>query len=753
MYAYKYKQLRSRSSVIWVYVADRARFFESYATAAEGLQIADRNQGQIEAAKVLLRWLNNPSNGPWLLILDGADDPAIFNYAASDAADQPCLTEYLPNRSNIMGSVLVTTRNKRVGMDLTNHREPINVDVFGVRDAKDLLRRKLGPKRSNALATDEEEKLLEQLMHLPLAISQAAAFIVQDDSSVSRYSSTLEKAAPHSSNMELLNTDKADAQRDRRARNAVFGTWKISYERISTQEPVAARFLSLMAVYDKQRIPLSLLSEGDECKEQVALSTLKAYALVTVLADENLVTIHRLVQLSIQSWLQQEETLTLTFWKRQGLAVMAGKLPFYSTEAHKECSLLERHAMAILDFRDDEGDRNHRGQVLLHLASYESHIGRYVDAHKRTVQAYTIFRLDESQQELMLRAVVHAAFVLSQTGKLPEAELLLRKTTRRLDSRPQTPSSLTEGMCKVREELALELAEVLFFRGTYKDALAIQMELYDDRLKRFGPHGLLTLSSLRELGRVFTKQGEYTQAEVKIRECFEQRKRLLGKYHADTLSSGNQLAMILQYRDLPETLIEAAELHRFVSKARRDLLGPDHPLTLTSLHNLEATLTYQELYDEAIPINQQVYKSRTRVLGEEHQDTITSLNNKAILAARTGQLDDALLLLRQCYMGRQHILGSDHEQTFGTKISLAKVYTILKQFENASRELDGLYDQHVRVLGASHSQTKRCLDIEDMFRKESGALKRDRVKPTISSAATGITWVCVSRSSVRKYSS
>ena len=61
------------------------------------------------------------------------------------------------------------------------------------------------------------------------------------------------------------------------------------------------------------------------------------------------------------------------------------------------------------------------------------------------------------------------------------------------------------------------------------------------------------------------------------------------------------------------------------------MLGKEHPNTLTSVNNLALVLQYQGKYDEAEAMNRQALDGYEKVLGKEHPDTLTSVNNLALV--------------------------------------------------------------------------------------------------------------------------
>jgi len=124
-------------------------------------------------------WLELQYQCDWLMIVDNVDDRNMF--FTTDVYSGKALREYIPQCHR--GSVLYTTRNRDIGMDLSLDREPIFVPALDVEEARTLL-----GKQIRAESTDDEQlELLQELVHLPLAISQAAAFMAKRRKTVSEY--------------------------------------------------------------------------------------------------------------------------------------------------------------------------------------------------------------------------------------------------------------------------------------------------------------------------------------------------------------------------------------------------------------------------------------------------------------------------------------------------------------------------------------------------------------------------------------
>ncbi|WP_315583508.1 tetratricopeptide repeat protein, partial [Actinomyces viscosus] len=89
--------------------------------------------------------------------------------------------------------------------------------------------------------------------------------------------------------------------------------------------------------------------------------------------------------------------------------------------------------------------------------------------------------------------------------------------------------------------------------------------------------------------------------------------------------------------------------------------------------------------DDAITLFEQTLTDRTRILGPDHPDTLTSLHNLANAYQAAGRLDDAITLFEQTLEDSTHILGPDHPLTLTTRNNLASAYRAAGRFEEADK--------------------------------------------------------------------
>jgi tetratricopeptide (TPR) repeat protein len=538
--------------------------------------------------------LSDEDNGPWLLVLDNADDQGMFFEPAitsrsDDVLQQQLgmLAQYLPRSAH--GMTLVTTRDRRVGERFAERDKPIIVLPLGIADATSMLRSRL-PNHLDLSAAAEVAELLESLQYLPLAIAQAASYISEEDVTLSRY---LELLRPGNADAKLLlEQDYYDPKRHADIHNSVFQTWKLSFDQIQQQTPRAAEILSLMSMLDKQSIPRRLLHDGEESPVLVdkALGTLKNFSLIQEEKTHQTYGIHRLVQLSTHWWLEQQKTLTT--WQERALDVVLTHCPSsVDVEDWEAWESISPHITVVQQYHFEQQERK------LQYAKITSQIGRYYQAVGRYEMAL----------------------------KMLEGALTVRRALLG-EEHPFTLNSMHN------------LASVLDDQGKYKEAGAMYRQTMELREAILGKEHQSTLNSMNDLAVVLRKQGKYREAEKMHREELELCQKICGKEHPSTLGSMNNLASVLNSQGKYE---EAEIMHRQTIELKEMILGKEHPSTLRSMNNLALVLRNQGKYEEAEIMHRRILELRQTILGKEHPSTLDSMNNLAIVLNDQGKHEEA----------------------------------------------------------------------------------------------------------------
>ena len=165
--------------------------------------------------------------------------------------------------------------------------------------------------------------------------------------------------------------------------------------------------------------------------------------------------------------------------------------------------------------------------------------------------------------------------------------------------------------------------------------------------------------------------------------------------------------------DLPHVLFHATDLGlpnealalRGALSVVEEVLGDDHPDTLTSRNNLAAAYRAAGRLGEAIPLYEQVLADRVRVLGDDHPHTLTSRNNLAGAYESAGRLGEAIPLYEQVAADCARLLGGDHPDSLASRNNLAGAYESAGRLGEAITLFEGVLADRVRVLGEDHPDT------------------------------------------------
>ena len=335
-------------------------------------------------------WLSTTSSS-YLLVIDNADNiehwwPGKYKSGGQLSDPTKNLAKYLPERSG-NGRVLITTRDNRVAGRLAKEGKPIALQPMSQEESKLLFLSKL---KYDDFDLDESEvySLLEELDHLPLALSQAAAFIEENGISITDYITALQgKDAAVAE--EFLHEELDDARRDEESVNSVFRTWKLSYDQIKEQKPRAADLLSLLAMLDRQSIPKFLLKVPEVT---TSLGVLQSFNLVTTRAGSQSFQVHRLVQRFIQLSLQRDNATQQ--WQATALACVSNIYPTEIGVAEwTVCDALAPHVHIVVgyNFKTTEA-RLDLAHLLCWAADFDIERGMYPQALERAEKSLHIFR-------------------------------------------------------------------------------------------------------------------------------------------------------------------------------------------------------------------------------------------------------------------------------------------------------------------------------------------------------------------------
>lgn len=603
-------------------------------------------------------WLADPDNGPWLLILDNADDDSVLLDLSTGATEhgsasmQRCLLKFLPRVQH--GAVLITTRDRTCAIKVNDHRgTPIEVLSMNIDDSMQLLRNIL----PDALE-EEAAELVKELGYMPLAISQASAYIkAVSQISIRKYLEVFRRS--NKEQTALLNKDKGDLRRDRGVPNAVITSWELSFKQIRENIPRSANLLSLMSYFNRQAIPQFLIQGDDDDADDISFSEdiepLLSFSLIRAEIGQNTFEMHRLVQTATRHWLRGEGDEQV--WKESAIERVAYHFPWNDQDQHwAVCEELMSHAdEVILHEASSKESQLCLAKILSDTAWYLlQRKGNAVPAEERSERALNIQRryLDDDSDETLV-----------------------------------TLSILAEAQDKV-------------FKFT--DALNLRERILKQRLEKQGLEHPDTLIDMHNLALSYGNLGQFEKAEDMLKRVVEAKERLLGSEHASSLNTKNILAQMQIDQGKYE---EAEKLSSHVLEINTRCFGLEHTRTLDGMYNLAlAYLQQSKLKDAEVTIAQAI-PLHTKVFGHSHWCT---LECKVLLGEtyyNQSKLDEAENICRLCLETAQEIYGPQNRTTLNIMNLLALIYQDQGRFVNASELLEKVVESSTQVLGADHPVT------------------------------------------------
>ena len=593
-YCYRYRLEHPDHHIFWAMCSNFNRFEEAYKNIARKLNLPVNSDKSVDALQVVLEWLNE--NGPWLMVLDNADDKDIlFGLDSQMEQDQqqkslPApLAKYIPYSSS--GAMLITTRDRSVGESIVDRPAKSVTDVmpFGVDEARQLLRNRF--LESDHWSEAGTLELLEHLNYLPLPISQAAAYIREERISLSTYLGLLSPGEDDAK--VILERSFYDPARDYEIRNSIFQTWTLSFEQIKRRRPRAAEILSLMALLDRQAVSDSLLRNTDEgnVKFNHAISTLKSFSLIAVTGDnQGSYQMHRLVQIATQRWLENEGSLPQ--WEEKALAAVIRCCPPTGRyEYWEDWEAVNPHVQAVLGYSFTRKDPLVQRARLLHLvAEYENYQSRYTSAEERASEAAQLsceFLGDED--ELTLASLSDKALALSNQRNTEEAENIFRHV---LDSRKRILGD--------EDELTLQsmngVAEETRHQYKYEEAKTLQREVLAICQRKLGLEHTLTIKVMTNLGGTMGESGEIGEAEALLHQALGLYQNVALGDDLDAFYCMHELALVCQKNGKYE---KANDMFRVVLAECERRLPEDHCYTLyVSLSYHLITFLYIESWNK-----------------------------------------------------------------------------------------------------------------------------------------------------------
>lgn len=637
--------------LFWIPAATQETLHQGYSAVARQLNISGCEDKNADVKTLVLNHLTNLDVGRWLLVFDNADDINLWTAGSALAGQEPVSQPTTQNHRlidcvprNRRGCVIFTTRDKKLAANLVGPNI-LTVSELSADSAKGMLSKYLSDSDFDFDDQQDASRLLEKLTYLPLAIAQAATYILKNDITVAEYLQLLEEKEEEV--IDLLSIDFEDHGRYREIKNPIATTWLISFEQIQKHNQLAAEYLSFMACIHPKDIPRSLLPVGpSRQKELEAIGTLTAYSFVNRSSADGFLNLHRLVHLSTRNWLRKEGSWGS--WLKRTVSRLEELFPYYEDEQSRVVwRTYIPHVLQILESHESHQNGNHGLNLMLNCGQCLWSDGRYNEAGVVFAQILAESSLGQDNT-FLLETKIWLARTYREQGRLVEAEKLALQTLETINT------AKLEADHPLTQNCSEELGSIYQNLRRFVEAEKLFVQVLEARKSTLGADHPDTVTGMNNLACVYQDRGCYVEAERLQIQVVEIRKRISGADHPYTLTGMNNLALTYHCQG---RLIEAEELQVLVVEIQKRILGADHSDTLRSMSILAFTYHHQGRWVDAEELEVQVLATSKRILGVNHPDTLTIMHNLACIWKDMGRNEEAIQLMKETIQRKAKVLG------------------------------------------------------------------------------------------------
>jgi tetratricopeptide (TPR) repeat protein len=693
-FAHAMWRTRAVDVLVWVPAGNRTAILAGFAQAAAELDAQQPGETADAAARRFLGLLSRTERR-WAVVLDGL-------MSAED------LDGLWPAGEN--GQVVVTTRLPEEEVRGPG-RVVAGVPGFSMREAHAYLDSRLTGLPDQRI---EALDLAEDVRGLPIAMAQAAAVVVERDTTCRDY------------RVEY-------AERLRNAGGAVvdgcprpmLATWSLAVERAHELSPAGLAWpaLAFAAMLDTEGIPAAVLVSpaacgfvtgrpsvgggGDQSLIRAAFTNLERLGLVSVdkTSAVRTVWVHPAVRATVRAYLPPASveqaamaaaTALLQAWPEPRAAIggAPGTGPQLS-QALRDC------VASLWAFAGDLLWKPEAHPLLLRAGASldEDLLTESGISYWQTIMATCGHLLGPGHAQSML-ARDRLAAAYSSAGRLAEAMSVFEAA---VADREQTLGPDHPDTANARMNLAQS------YRAAGRDAEAIA--LYEPTLlayeRLFGAAHRDTLAARALLASAYQAAGRRGDCVRLLERTLEDSERALGPTHRDTLAARASLAGAYQAAG---QLAEAIAVYqRTVADSERGY-GPDHPETLAARSSLANAYRVAGRVKDAIGQYQRVLDDRERIQGADHPDAITARGNLAFAYRSAGKLKDAISHYERTLADRERVQGPDHRDTLAARGNLAAAYQLGRRLRDAIPQYERTAADSERILGPGDIETltTRC---------------------------------------------
>ncbi|MGW7138803.1 NB-ARC domain-containing protein [Streptomyces xanthophaeus] len=656
------------SVVVWVSASTRGSIQSAYAHAIKAISGEALGDPEQEAQR-FLAWTQTTKQ-TWLVVLDDVESPST-------------LRELWP-QSNSNGQVVATTRRRDSALGGAQRRQT-EVGLFSVQKAVVYLKEKLSAYGRTGDPGDVEG-LAKDLGYLPLALAQAAAYIVDFGLSCTAYRNRL---MDRRTALSALLPDSESLPDNHQA--TVSATWSLSIEKASTLQPfgIAKPILRLAALLDPTGIPQRILTSQAAVDYLTECSKLPDDPRRRGVVDVEYETLSALRNLHRLSLLEIDSEGSATVIRIHALVQRAVVDDCDEVELHRAA---RSAADSVLEVWPADDPTSEFTQALRSNADalYRHSGSALYDEHCHDV----LLRLGDS---------------LTDAGFATEAVAYLRGLHANVDS---------SGCYHLEPYLVrLSLGHAMEEAGEYSEAMAEYLSLLEEVKVTCGSDHEFALSVRSALAAAMYSAGDSECAVEAFEALLRDRIRVQGEDHEACRDTRRRLAAARTADgDAPGAIAAYEEL----LAEEESIYGQEHPhVRHTRLHLAETVGRFGDI-EEAIRLIRRTLIDVVREHGENHQETFDLRNRLGRWYLADGLVLKAAAVCESLVLDAREQLGDRHPHVLEYKWQLVNSLGAAGRAGDAVSAATELAVMHAEIHGPRHKFTLDVRGLAAHWKGKSG---------------------------------
>ncbi|MFI5915731.1 NB-ARC domain-containing protein [Dactylosporangium sp. NPDC051541] len=620
--------------LVWITVPSRAALLAGYANAAAAIALPTCEPE--DAAAQFHGWLAGTSRR-WMIVLD-------------DVVAAGHLQGLWPP-THPTGRIVVTTQLQNAALTRPGG-DSIVIPPFTHDEAGRYLHHCLAGDKQLA---DDVAGVARDLGGLPLALSQAAAFMIDEQVTCTEYR---RRFAERRTPLEALVPEPESLPDD--YSRTIPATMSLAIDAADRTRPHLARAVLAVAATLGTTIPAALFETtavvdriteaGDPALVRSALRSLHRLSLLS--ADTDSVAIHVLVQRAVRDELESEQ---FTAAVRTAADALEAIWPDVERDAEYS-QVLRANATALFQVGREVLLQPAAHQVLLRTSqSYgdADMFSQAIDDLETLLAALQRSQAPDTDDTLTVRHEI-----AKWRGQAGDARGAAEAFAGIVDDRLRVSGPEHRKTLSARLEAALWL----MYAGEPAASSDALRALVADCIRILGPDDRTTLIARSNFVRSIGAAGDPAAARDALADLLPDLTNALGPDHIDTLTGRHDLAM---WRgEAGDPAAAAADLTKLVGELP-DLLRPDHPHTLLARAQLAR---WRAETGDITALEERVAEAE-RVLGPHHPDTFAARGTLAFFQGQAGDVAGAAAAFGQLLVDMNAVMSPGNLNVLTTRLN------------------------------------------------------------------------------------